>query len=146
MMLREVREQTRRKEHSHNPDALRCSQHANKPLTRRRCWGGREERYLYLTRREQRKEAQSCSRQATQKRGHRAMGLWQEAGRGWEWGTVRKRSREKQVTVSFSLQTPWVNLLKHQRSHLMVLPANPPALNAAFQILPETRAAAQLLL
>lgn len=45
-------------------------------------WGGgggvREKRYLYLTRREQRKEAQSCSRKAIQKRGHRAMGLWQE--------------------------------------------------------------------
>lgn len=87
---------------------------------------GGEERYLYLTRREQRKEAQSCSRQATQKRGHRAMGLWQEAGRGWEWGTVRKRSRgEKQVTVSFTLQTLWVNLLKHECSHLMVSPSQP---------------------
>lgn len=37
----------------------------------------REKRYLYLTRREQRKEVQSCSRQEIQKRGRRAMGLWQ---------------------------------------------------------------------
>lgn len=37
----------------------------------------REKRYLYLTRREQRKEVQSCSRQELQKRGRRAMGLWQ---------------------------------------------------------------------
>lgn len=37
----------------------------------------REKRYLYLTRREQRKEVQSCSRQELQERGRRAMGLWQ---------------------------------------------------------------------
>lgn len=36
-----------------------------------------EKRYLYLTRREQRKEVQSCSRQEIQKRGRREMGLWQ---------------------------------------------------------------------
>lgn len=52
------------------------------------------------------------------------MGLWQEAGRGWEWGTVRKRSREKQVTVSFTLQFG-VNLLKQECSHLMVPPSQP---------------------
>lgn len=42
-----------------------------------------KKQYLYLTRREQRKEVQSCSRQELQERGRRAMGLWQ-ARRGVE--------------------------------------------------------------
>lgn len=75
-------------------------------------WGAgvsREKLYLYLTRREQRKEAQSCSREATQKRGHRAMGLWQErpgreqaeGGNGGE-GSQKEKQRRK-IKSSFRL-------------------------------------------
>lgn len=120
-MLQEVREQTQGTERSLDPDALRCSQHATKPLThwrgRQRGGGGgggsgsREKQYLYLTRREQRKEAQSCSREAKQKRGHRAMGLWQERpGRkqaegqgGGGGGVVRKEKQRRKNRSSFHL-------------------------------------------
>ncbi len=67
----------------------------------------REKRYLYLTRREQRKEVQSCSRQELQKRGRRAMGLWQgrpgrerrdARGQGWGDGRRREKQRRKNKT------------------------------------------------
>lgn len=117
-MLQEVREQTQGTERSLDPDALRCSQHATKPLTHWRGRqrgvgvggsGSREKQYLYLTRREQRKEAQSCSREAKQKRGHRAMGLWQERpgrkqaeGQGGGVGGSQKREAEEKKQVIFS--------------------------------------------
>lgn len=74
----------------------------------------REKRYLYLTRREQRKEVQSCSRQELQKRGRRAMGLWQgrpgrerRDARGERAGMVEgersKREKIKHVFKKYQL-------------------------------------------
>lgn len=53
----------------------------------------RENQYLYLTRREQRKEVQSCSRQELEERGRRAMGLWQGGGSAGQAGGWRDARR-----------------------------------------------------
>lgn len=75
----------------------------------------REKRYLYLTRREQRKEVQSCSRQELEERGRRAMGLWQggagraggrgaerrKTGEGKEWGGMEGERSKRRIKKAF---------------------------------------------
>lgn len=74
----------------------------NRQTDRERSWqreGEREEQYLYLTRREQKKEGQSCSRQERLKRGRRAMELWVGlGGRGGKGGMGKCVEKEKHKT------------------------------------------------
>lgn len=67
----------------------------------------REKWYLYLTKREQRKEVQSCRRQELQKTGRRAMELWQGtvregkqggAGTGRQWLEGENQKENKNIS------------------------------------------------